>query len=161
MVRQGAIRLGALALRDFQFVPQLDGGNAKEFFIGLNATLDFGFQMIGGRDSARFQRAGQCARQSTGERRDDMIDRCRQRSRVLYSVIFCIAAVSAEVQRLTETLDVRLAERPLLLYQPDARSVNQFTHRTSSRFRFRVQQKDTAGSDSICRIESVKKHPHR
>jgi hypothetical protein len=128
MVGQCAIRFRALAFRNFQFVAQIYGGDAKQFFLSLDATLDFGFQMVCCGDSARFQRAGKCAGQSTSQGGDDVIDGGRQRRDVLHAVILGVSAVRAEVQRLLKSLDVRVAERTLLLNQPDARGVNDFAH---------------------------------
>jgi hypothetical protein len=128
MVGQCAIRFRAFALWNFQFVAQIHGGDAKEFFLGLDAALDFGFQLVFRWDSARFQRAGKCAGQSTGQGRDHMIDRSRQGRSVLYAVILRITTVRAEVQRLLESFNVRVAEGPFFLHQADARGVNDFPH---------------------------------
>jgi hypothetical protein len=128
-MRQGSIRLRAFAPRDFQFVAQIDGGDAEEFFIGLNAAFDFGFQVVCCGDSARFQRTSKCAGQSTGQRRDDVIDRGRQRCGVLHAIILRIIAMRAEAQRLIESFNVRVAEWPLLLYQPNSRGVNDLAHK--------------------------------
>ena len=67
VMREGPIRLGALASRDSQLVPKFDRGDAEEFFVSFDSSFDLSFQMICRGDSARFQRAGQCAGQSTGE----------------------------------------------------------------------------------------------
>jgi hypothetical protein len=67
MVGQCAICFGALALWNFQFVAQIDRGDAEEFFLGLDAAFDFCFQLVCCGDSARFQRACKCAGQSTGQ----------------------------------------------------------------------------------------------
>jgi hypothetical protein len=128
MVSQCAIRFRALAFWNFQFVAQIHRGDAEEFFLGLDAALDFGFQLVCCGDSARFQRACKCAGQSTGQGGDDVIDRGRQRRHVFYTVIIRVSAVHAEVQRLLESFNVRFAERPLFLHQPDARRVNDFAH---------------------------------
>ena len=126
---QSAVGFGAFAFRDFQFVAQVHGRDAEEFVIGFDAAFDVGFEVIGCGDSTRFQRAGKCAGQSTGERGNDVINRRRQRFRVLYAVILRVAPVRAELQRLREALDMRLPKRPFLLNQPDFRRVNDFTHR--------------------------------
>jgi hypothetical protein len=128
MVGQCAICFRAFALWNFQFVAQIHGGDTEEFFLGFDAALDFGFQMICCGDSARFQRAGKCAGQSTSQCGDDVIDGSRQGRHVLHAVILGVSAVRAEVQRLLKSLDVRVAERTLLLNQPDARGVNDFAH---------------------------------
>ncbi len=64
---EGAVGFGTFAFGDFQFVAQVDGGNAEEFVIGFDAAFDVGLEVVGCGDSARFQRAGKCAGQSTGE----------------------------------------------------------------------------------------------
>jgi hypothetical protein len=127
-MREGAVRLGALASRDFQLVPNFDRSDAEEFFVRFDAPFDIGFQMIFCRDSARFQRAGECAGQSTGEPRDDMIDGSRQRLGILHAVILRVAAVGAEDQRLFESFDMSFPQGPLLLHQADSRCMNHFFH---------------------------------
>ena len=128
MVRQRPLCFGALALWDFQLVAQADGGDAEKFVVGFDAAFDVRFQMIRCGDSARFQRAGERAGQSTRERGNDVIDGRWQRRRVLHSIIFRVAAVRAELQRLLEPFDVCVAKRPLLLHQADSRGVNHFAH---------------------------------
>jgi hypothetical protein len=125
---KGAVGFGTLAFGDFQFVAQVDGGDAKEFVIGFDAAFDVGFEMIGCGDSARFQRAGKCAGQSTSERGDDVIDGGGHRLAVFHAVVLGVAAVRAEMQRFLESFDVRLAKGTLLLHQPDSRGMNDFTH---------------------------------
>lgn len=66
MVGQCAVRFRALAFWNFQFVAKIHSGDAEEFLLGLDAALYFGFQLVLCWDSARFQRAGKCAGQSTG-----------------------------------------------------------------------------------------------
>jgi hypothetical protein len=61
MVGKSAIRFRALAFWNFQLVAQVHRGDAEEFFLGLDAALDFGFQLVFRWDSARFQRTGKCA----------------------------------------------------------------------------------------------------
>ena len=68
MVSQCAVGLGALSFGDFEFVTETDGGESKEFIVSFDAAFNLGFQIVRRRDSARFQRAGKCAGQSTGER---------------------------------------------------------------------------------------------
>jgi hypothetical protein len=125
---EGAVGFGAFAFRDFQLVAQVYGGDAKEFVIGFDAAFDVGFEMICCGDSTRFQRAGKCAGQSTGEGRNDVINRGRHRLAVFHAVILGVATVRAELQRFFESFNVRLAKGTLLLYQPDARGMNDFTH---------------------------------
>jgi hypothetical protein len=128
VVGQGAIRFWALALWNFQFVAETDGGETKEFVIALDAAFDIGFQIICCGDSARFQRAGKCAGQSTGERGDDVVNGRGKRRSIFNAIIFGVAAVDAKMKRLREALDVRVTERPFLLDQTDFGCVNNFTH---------------------------------
>jgi len=67
-MREGAVGFGAFAFWDFQFVTQFHGSDAEEFIIGFDAAFDVGFEVVGCGNSARFQRAGKCAGQSTGQR---------------------------------------------------------------------------------------------
>jgi hypothetical protein len=97
VVSQGAVRLGALALRNFQLVAEIDGGDAKELVIAFDAAFDIGFQVICCGDSARFQRAGKCAGQSTSERRDNVVDGGGKRRGVFHAVIFGVATVHAKM----------------------------------------------------------------
>jgi hypothetical protein len=127
-MREGAVGFGAFAFRDFQLVAQVYGGDAKAFVIGFDAAFDVGFEVVGCGDSTRFQRAGKCAGQSTGEGGDDVIDRRGHRLAVFHAVILGVAAVRAEMQRLFESFDVRVAEGPFLLHQPDSRRMNDFAH---------------------------------
>jgi hypothetical protein len=127
-MRQGAVGFGAFAFRDFQFVAQVYGGDAKEFVIGFDAAFDVGFEVVGCGDSARFQRAGKCAGQSTGERGDDVVDGRGHWLAVFHAVILGVAAVRAEMQWLFESFNVRVAKGALLLNQPDARGMNDFAH---------------------------------
>ena len=127
-MREGAVGFGAFAFRNFQLVAQVYGGDAKEFVIGFDAAFDVGFEVIRCGDSARFQRAGKCAGQSTGERGDDVINGRGHRLAVFHAVILGVAAVRAELQRFLESFNVRLAEGALLLHQSDSRGVNDFTH---------------------------------
>jgi len=64
-MREGAVRFGALAFWNLQFVAKFYSRNAEELFISLDAAFHFGFQMICCGDPARFQRASECACQST------------------------------------------------------------------------------------------------
>jgi hypothetical protein len=79
VIGECAIRFGALALRNFQLIPETDGGDAKELVVAFDAAFDFGFQIACCGNSARFQRASKCAGQSTGKRRDDVVDGRRKR----------------------------------------------------------------------------------
>jgi hypothetical protein len=46
VVGQGAVRLRALSSRDFQFIAEAHGYEAKILIVSLNAALDFGFQIV-------------------------------------------------------------------------------------------------------------------
>jgi hypothetical protein len=119
VVGQGAIRFWALALWDFELVAETDGGEAKELVVAFDAAFDIGFQIVCCGDSARFQRAGKCAGQSTGERGDDVVNGGGKRRGVFNAVIFGVAAVDAKMKRLREALDVRVTEWPFFLDQTD------------------------------------------
>jgi hypothetical protein len=141
VMRKSAVGFGALAFRNFQFVAKVYGGDAEEIVIRFDAAFDFGFEMICSRDSARFQRAGKCAGQSTGEGGDDVIDCGGQRGRVLHPVVLGVAAMRAKVQWLRKSLDVSIAKRAFLLDQADFRGMNHFAHIHLSDFRMRLQSK--------------------
>ena len=66
VIGQGTVRFGALSFRNFQLVAEAHGCETKVFVVSFNAALDLGLKIICCRDSARFQRAGKCAGQSTG-----------------------------------------------------------------------------------------------
>jgi hypothetical protein len=124
VVGQGAIRFWALALWDFELVAETDGGEAKELVVAFDAAFDIGFQIVCCGDSARFQRTGKCAGQSTGERGDDVVNGGGKRRGVFNAVIFGVPAVDAKMKRLGEALDVRIAKRPFLLDQTDFCGMN-------------------------------------
>jgi len=115
MMRQRAIGLRSFAAWDFQAILEVHRRDSKEFIVPLDASFHVGFEIVCCGNSARFQRAGKCAGQSTSERGNHMIDRCRQRLRVLHAVIFRVASVRAELQRLRESFDMRFPQRPFLL----------------------------------------------
>jgi hypothetical protein len=125
---ESAVSFLPFSLGDFQMVAQLDSRDAEQLIITLDASFDVGFQIICCWDSTRFQRAGKCAGQSTGERGDDMVDGGRQRLRIFHAVIFGVTSMRAELQRLRESLDMSFPERTLLLNQADFRGVNDFAH---------------------------------
>jgi len=129
MIGEGAIGFRALTPWNFQLVPETDGSDAKELVVAFDAAFDLRFQIVCCGDSTRFQRAGKCAGQSTGERGDDVVDGSRQRGSIFHAVIFGVAAVHPKVKGLRESFDVRVPERPLLLNQPDSGSMNKLTHR--------------------------------
>jgi hypothetical protein len=97
MVGESTVCFGALALEDFQPVAQVRGDDAEELIIAFDAAFDVGDEIVGCRDSARFQGAGKCAGQSTGKGRDDMVDGRRKRLRALHTVILRLAAMCTEV----------------------------------------------------------------
>jgi hypothetical protein len=129
VVGQSAVRLKALSFRDFQLVAEFHGGETKILVVSFNAAFDFGLKIICCRDSARFQRAGKCAGQSTGERRNDVINGGGKGRSVFHAVIFCVAAVRPKMKWLRESFDVRVTERLFLLNQSDSGSMNKLTHR--------------------------------
>jgi hypothetical protein len=115
VVGECAVCFGALALGNFQLVTETDGSDAKELVVAFDAAFDFGLQIVSCGDSTRFQRAGKCAGQSTGERRDDVVDGSGKRGGVFHAVVFCVASVHPKMKGLGETFDVRVAEGPFLL----------------------------------------------
>ncbi len=66
----------ALALWNLQFVVQLYRCDAKEVVVSFDAAFHVGFQLVCCRYPARFQRASECARESTCKPRYDVIDGC-------------------------------------------------------------------------------------
>lgn len=123
-----AVGFGPLPVRYFQLVAQLDGGDANQLFFGFDAPFDFGFQIVGGGDSARFQRAGQCAGQSTGQCRKQVVDGGRQRLGRLDLVERRIAGMHAKAQRFCKTFDVRFPQRALPLHNVNPCPVYDFAH---------------------------------
>ena len=79
MVRQRSLRFRLFALGDFHAIPETDGRDAEEFPVFFDASLDLRFQFVRCGDSARFQRAGKGAGQSTSEAGDDVINGCWER----------------------------------------------------------------------------------
>jgi hypothetical protein len=108
VVGERAVRLGALSFWNFQLVAEAHGCETKILVVAFDAALDLGLKIICCRDSARFQRAGKCAGQSTGERRNDVIDGGGKRRSVFHAVIFCVAAMRPKMKGLRESFDVRL-----------------------------------------------------
>jgi hypothetical protein len=115
MMRKRAVGLGSFSLGNFHVIPQLHCCNSEQLIVRFNSPFDIGFQVVCCGDSARFQRAGKCAGQSTGKRGNDVVNCGRQRFRILYAVILRVAPVGAELQRLGEALDMRLPKRPFFL----------------------------------------------
>jgi hypothetical protein len=115
VIGEGAIGFRALALRDFKFIPEADGSNAKELVVAFDAAFDFRLEIVCCGDSTRFQRAGKCAGQSTGERRDNVVDGSGKRGGVFHAVVFCVTSVHPKMKGFGETFDVRVAEGPFLL----------------------------------------------
>jgi hypothetical protein len=129
VIGQGAVRLRALAFRNFQLVAETHGCETKVFVVAFDAALNLGLKIICCRDSTRFQRAGKCAGQSTGERRNDVIDGSGKRCSVFHAVIFCVATMRPKMKGLRESFDVRVPERLLLLNQTNFGRMNKLTHR--------------------------------
>jgi hypothetical protein len=67
-MRKRAVGFGALSLGNFHVISQLHCRNSEQLIVRFNSSFDIGLQVVCCRDSARFQRAGKCAGQSTGER---------------------------------------------------------------------------------------------
>ena len=128
VVCQGTLSLWTFSFGDFQFVAKTDGGEAKILVVAFDASLDLGFEIIGCGDSARFQRAGKSAGQSTGKRGNNVIHRGGKRRGVLYAVILSVAAMHSKMQRLREAFNVRVAEGPFFLNQTNPGGMNKFTH---------------------------------
>jgi hypothetical protein len=68
VMRKRAVGFGALSLGNFHVISQLHCRNSEQLIVRFNSSFDIGLQVVCCRDSARFQRAGKCAGQSTGER---------------------------------------------------------------------------------------------
>jgi len=115
VVGEGAIGFGLFSLGDFQVILEINGRNAEEFSIFFDASFDIRFQFVRCRNSARFQRAGKCAGQSTGEAGDNVVNGCREGRRIFYAIEACVASVCPKQQRFSESFDVSLSEWPLLL----------------------------------------------
>jgi len=122
------VGLTALSGGDFQAVTQLDRGDAHQLFFALDAAFDVSLEVILCGDSARFQRAGQRAGKSTSERSDNVVDRGGEGLSRLHLVKRGVAAVHAKAQRLGEPLDMRLAQRALLLDDSDLGDMHEITH---------------------------------
>ena len=128
MFRKSTVGFGFFPNRYSKVIAKLDRGEAKHLAVGFDAAFDISFQVICCGDSTRFQRAGKCAGQSTGECGDDVIDGGGKLRRWVYAIKPRIPSMHAKMQRLLESLDVRIAERPLLLNQSDFCRVNKFAH---------------------------------
>jgi len=113
---KGAVGFGFLASGNFEAIAKFYGGQTEHLAVGFNASFDVGFQIVCCGDSARFQRAGKCAGQSTSESGDNVVDRGGHRRYVgLYAIKFRVTAMHAEMQRLVKAFDVGFAKRPLFL----------------------------------------------
>jgi hypothetical protein len=77
VVREGTFGFRLFSLGNFQVILETHRRDAEDFSIFFDAPFDIRFQFIRCGDSARFQRAGKCAGQSTGKTGNDVIDRCR------------------------------------------------------------------------------------
>ena len=128
VVRESSFGFRLFSLGDFQVILETYSRDAEDFSIFFDAPFDIRFQFIRCGDSARFQRAGKCAGQSTGERGDDVVNCCRQRRRVLHPIKSCVASMRPKLQRLRESFNMSLSQRPLLLNQADFCRVNDFAH---------------------------------
>ncbi len=122
------VGLTALSGGDFQAVTQLDRGDAHQLFFALDAAFDVSLEVILCGDPARLQRAGQRAGKSTSERSDKVVDRGGEGLSRLHLVKRGVAAMHAKPQWLGEPLDMRLAQRPLLLDDSDLRDMHKLTH---------------------------------
>jgi hypothetical protein len=111
-----AVGLRSFAPRYFQAIFQVHRRDSEQLIVRFNSPFNIGFQVVCCGDSARFQRAGKCAGQSTGESGNDVVNCGRQRFRVLHAVILRVSAVRTELQRFREALDMRFPKRPFLLY---------------------------------------------
>lgn len=131
MVGEGAIGLCAAPHGNFQTIAQVDAINEEDFLFRPDLGLDLGHQVVLAGDSARFQRAGKCAGQSTGETGDDVIDGRGQRLGRRRIIKCRIAPVHAKLQRLSESFDVRRAVRAFLLLDTYPRGVNDLSHVSS------------------------------
>src|SRR5713226_1735937 len=154
------VGLDALAAGNFQAVTQLDRGDAHQLVFALDAAFDVGLEVILCGDSARFQRAGQRAGKSTSERSDNMVDRGGEGLSRLHLVKRRVAAMHAKAQRLSEALDMRLAQRALLLHNSDLRDVHELTHGPPP-WSERCGSRPGRCSFSICRTGSARKRPAR
>ena len=67
VVRESSFGFCLFSLGNFQVIFEIYGRDAEDFSIFFDAPFDIRFQFIRCRDSARFQRAGKCAGQSTGK----------------------------------------------------------------------------------------------
>jgi hypothetical protein len=132
--RERAVGLGTLSLGNFHAISQLHCCDSEQLIVRFNSSFDVGFQVVCCRDSARFQRAGKCAGQSTGECGNDVVNSSWERFRVFHAIILRVAPMRPKMQRLRKSLDVRFPKRPFLLYQPDFRCVNDITHRPPPSF---------------------------
>jgi len=103
-------------------------GNDEQLLFGFNLCFYLGDEIVLRRDSARFQRAGQCAGQSTAQRSDQVVDGRRHRLGRLRFVERGIAAVHAIAQRLSEAFHVGQSQRPFLLFNADTRGMDQSSH---------------------------------
>src|SRR5713226_6871665 len=154
------VGLTALSAGNFQAVTQLDGGDAHQLFFALDAAFDVSLEVILCGDSARLQRAGQRARESTGEGSDNVVDRGGEGLSRLHLVERRVAAVHAKPQWLGEPLDMRLAQRALLLHNSDLRNVHELTHGPPP-WSGRCGSRPGRCSFSTCRTGSAKKRPPR
>ncbi len=74
---QRAVGFGALPVRNSEAVTHAHGSNAKMLLCALDAALHVRNEVVLSGDSARFQRAGKCAGQSTRKSGDYVVNRGR------------------------------------------------------------------------------------
>jgi hypothetical protein len=141
MIGERAVGFGFFSGRNFEMVMKFDGGQAKQLAVRFDAAFDVGHQIIGCGYSARFQRAGKCAGQSTSKGRNDVIDGGGEFLRRVHTIKPGIAPVHSKVQRLLEPFNVRFAKGPLLLHQFDSCRVNEFAHKHLQAKRCQPEQK--------------------
>ncbi len=75
---QSAVGVSALAGGNGEAILDLDCADAEDLAVAYDLTFNGGLEIILCGDSARFQRAGQGAGQSTSQRRQQVIHRGRQ-----------------------------------------------------------------------------------
>src|SRR6266487_1141128 len=113
-----------LALRDSQFVVDSNLRDPEDPIYSLDVPLHHGADLAGfGWNLAHFQRACQRAEQSAPNRGDHVVESRRNFFFRLDSVKLLNGAVNTVTYRLLEILDVRVSDRSLDLFQPDAAGV--------------------------------------
>jgi len=114
-----------LALWDSELVADSDRRDPEDPIDSLDVPFHHGSHFAWfGWDLAHFQRACQCAEQSAPNRRDHVVESRRNLFFRLDSVKLLDGAVNTVTHRLLEILDVRVADRPFDLFQPDVAGVD-------------------------------------